>query len=256
MADTVLYEENGAVATLTLNRPERYNAFDPELRKDLGDAIDRANASDPVRVVILKGAGKGFSAGNDLQDFQYDPISKLIIGEYLPLIEKIQNSPKIFIAQIHGRCAGVSIGVALGCDLATMAADSSIYIPFAVLGIGPDGGVSWHIKNALGRKQALAAILQAEALPAELCQQRGLVNEVFEPEELDAKTAAWAAKLAAGAPLSMAATKRILAATENQSLAEAIAVESEEQNKLVKSGDAGRAMIAFAQKKRPVFEGN
>lgn len=147
--ETVSYETNGPVARVTLNRPEVYNAFDKTLRAELSAVFDLVEAAEGIRVCILKGAGKGFSAGGDITDFGYDPISDLIVGEFLPLFEKVDKGNVIYIAQIHGSCAGIAAALAMTCDFITMAEDSALYMAFAAIALAPDGGNTFHLMNAM-----------------------------------------------------------------------------------------------------------
>lgn len=193
--ETVSYETNGPVARVTLNRPEVYNAFDKTLRAELSAVFDLVEAAEGIRVCILKGAGKGFSAGGDITDFGYDPISDLIVGEFLPLFEKVDKGNVIYIAQIHGSCAGIAAALAMTCDFITMAEDSALYMAFAAIALAPDGGNTFHLMNAMGYRRALEAIIEGRHIPAPECKALGIANRVHPAPELETETMAWATRI-------------------------------------------------------------
>ncbi|ASK21647.1 MULTISPECIES: enoyl-CoA hydratase/isomerase family protein [unclassified Halomonas] len=252
----VLLETAGAVATITLDRPQAYNAFDKTMRSELLQALTTVETDPTLRVCIIKGAGRGFSAGNDLGDFDYDPISDLIVGEYLPLIEAIQNSQKLFIAQLHGSCAGIATAIAMNCDFITMADDSSLYLAFAAIGIVPDGGCSFQLMNAMGYHRALEAIVEGRRITADECRESGIANRVFSAGVLESETRAWAEQLACTAPLANAAAKKLLRGMVGRPLTDTLKAEAEEQNALVKSNDFKRGVSAFQKRTTPYFRGD
>lgn len=254
--ETVNYETNGPIATVTLNRPKVYNAFDKTLRAELSEAFDLVEAADDIRVCIIKGAGKGFSAGGDLTDFGYDPISDLIVGEFLPLFEKVDKGKVIYIAQIHGSCAGIAAALAMTCDFITMANDSALYMAFAAIALAPDGGNTFHLMNAMGYRRALEAIVEGRHIPASECKDLGIANRIYPGDELEAETIAWATRIAATAPLATAATKRVLRSMVGRTWADTVKAEAEEQNKLIKSKDFKRGAAAFRDKSPPCFGGD
>lgn len=253
---TVLYETDGPVATLTLNRPEVYNAFNQQMRADLSEALARIEGDDSVRICILKGAGRGFSAGNDLNDFMYDPVSDLIVGEFLPLLDAIHNSDTLFIAQIHGSCAGIAAAIAMTCDFVTMADDSAFYMAFAALAIVPDGGNTFHLMQAMGYHRALERIVEGGRIAAAESVDLGMANRTCAPDRLEEETRAWAQALAAGAPLANAAAKRLLRGMTGRSFRDTVIAEASEQNALVRTRDFDRGLTGFREKHRPVFQGD
>lgn len=254
--ETVSYETNGPVARVTLNRPEVYNAFDKTLRAELSAVFDLVEAAEGIRVCILKGAGKGFSAGGDITDFGYDPISDLIVGEFLPLFEKVDKGNVIYIAQIHGSCAGIAAALAMTCDFITMAEDSALYMAFAAIALAPDGGNTFHLMNAMGYRRALEAIIEGRHIPAPECKALGIANRVHPAPELETETMAWATRIAATAPLATAATKRVLRSMVGRTWSETVRAEAEEQNALIKSKDFKRGIAAFREKSSPTFLGD
>lgn len=256
MSDTPVYlSREGQVATITLNRPEHYNALNGPLRKALTSALAEVEADPDIRVCIIGAEGKGFSAGQDLQDFDYDPISDLVLNEYEPLLKTIHHGNKIYIARTHGQAAGIGAALALTCDLVMMAEDAGVYLAFAAIALVPDGGLTWHLLNAMGRHRALSAIIEGKRLDSATCMSHGLANRVVPAESLEQDAKEWANSLANRAPLAVTATKRLLREVANRDWCTAVAVEAEEQNALTRSKDFMRGVEAFAARKSPTFEG-
>lgn len=255
--ETILLNTEGPIAFLTLNRPEAYNALSKLMRQELLDALKKVDENDTVRVCVINGAGKGFSAGNDLRDgAKYDHVSDLIVGEYLPALELIHNSDVLFLAQVHGSCAGIAAALAMTCDFVTMAEGSTVYMAFAAIALMPDGGATFHMMNAMGYRRALEAIIEGRHLPAGECLDLGIANRVYPADQLEAQTREWATSIAARAPLAVSATKRVMRGMVGRSFADTVKVEAEEQNALVNSKDFMRGIAGFETRKPPVFEGN
>ncbi|MEM7242074.1 MAG: enoyl-CoA hydratase/isomerase family protein [Pseudomonadota bacterium] len=254
--ENLLLEKSGFVTRITLNRPKAYNSFSAGLRKDILDVMTALNADDAIRVIILAGSGPGFSAGADLSETFPIPISGQIDGEYKPAIEAIYASPKITISQIHGKAAGIGAGFALATDLTVMAEDAGMYLAFAALGLVPDGGITWHLYRALGRKQAAEIIFEGQTLSAQKCVDLGLANKVAPTDQLTEVTQSWAEALAQAAPISVREVKHALRQMDGVDLGDAISIEGKGQDACQISNDHIRAIKAFQTKTKPVFEGN
>ena len=253
----VIYKADGHVATLTLNRPGAMNAFDQGLRTALGEAMAQAEADETIRVVILTGAGRAFSAGTDVRELTEDlgMDADISISHYKPLIDHIANSDKIYIAAINGFAGGVALGLALGADLAAMSDTAKIFSPFANIGLVPDGGATWFYLHHLGYKRAFQAMIECEQLDAQFCLDAGMVNKVMAPEDLQAYTLSWAQSLAARSPLSLKFTKKIMRQAGTMSRENAARLESEYQTMAINSEDARGAVKAFLNKEKPTFKG-
>jgi len=255
--ETILLETDGPVATITLNRPKQYNAFNNKMRVEMLHATSAVNADAAVRTVIIKGAGPGFSAGADLAaGEEVDPISDLIEGEYKPFLEEIFRSDKLYIAQVHGSAAGVGAALALTCDLMVMEEKSFIYQAFHAIALVPDGGNTWFLLQQMGYRRALEAIVEGTHLKGPDCKEMGLCNHVVSADELESYTRGWAERLAAKAPLSVAATKRLLRNIGAEKHSAALSMEAQEQNALMRSKDCARGVKAFFAKETPVFKGD
>ena len=253
---TVLYEVSGPVAVITLNRPELLNAINKQMRGELLAAIEKAEADNGVRIVIIKGSGKGFCAGADLAEgLGGRSVDEQLEYEYKPFLMAIDGGEKIYISQVHNTAAGIGGALALTCDFCVMAQDANIYLAFAAIGLVPDGGKTWHLLHALGYSRALQAIIEGQKIPASECLALGLINKVVAPNDLNQTTLAWAMELAKGAPLAQQAAKRLLKKVGQLSYGDAITIEAAEQKPLTVSEDCRNAVDAFLNKQQPVFKG-
>ncbi|SES78010.1 enoyl-CoA hydratase/isomerase family protein [Oceanicella actignis] len=254
--ETVRYAVSGPVALIALNRPDSLNAFDAALRRDLLDALRRAEQDEAVRVVVLAGEGRAFSAGADLRaGVPGEDVTRVLNEEFKPSIDAIMRSAKPFVAAIHGACAGIGAAYALACDLAVMEEDAYIYQAFAAIGLVPDGGNHWHLVRALGYKRAYQAIVEAPRITAEECLRAGMVNKVVPAGQARAAALEWAARLAQGAPRTLRYAKQILRAAEGGDFETTFRLEAELQALCAGSEDTRNAVAAFFRKEKPVFTG-
>ena len=261
--ENLLIERNGPVATLTLNRPDSLNAIDTALRLELMAATEEINADEELRVVILTGAGRGFSAGADLADTSGmapgvdvgAQTEKQLNEEYKPSLMAIAESPKLWIAAVNGPCAGIGSAYALACDLVVMAEGSYIYQAFAAISLVPDGGATWHLNRILGPKRAMELIITGEKLSAERCEALGLCNRVVPADELLANARDWAETLSAKAPLALRYSKESLNYAAEHSLGDVISNEARIQASCISSEDFKEGVSAFMGKRAPVWKG-
>lgn len=254
-SNVLIYEKQGSVCTIMLNRPESLNSFSTELRADLLKALRNAEADDGVRVIVLKGAGRGFCAGADLGEGLEHSVEQQLKEEYKPCLMAIRNSSKPFIAQVHGAAAGIGAGFALACDVVIMAEDAFMYLAFAAIGLVPDGGLNWQLYHSVGPRKAFEIIAEGKRITAAECLAYGMCNEVVAPDMLDEAVSARAQKLAAGAPLAQAAVKRLMNEVGQMNLGDAIDLEAEVQQPLSESDDCREAVAAFFRKEKYEFKG-
>lgn len=256
MTDRVLLMERaGRIATVTLNRPDKLNAFNNAMKDEMRKCVTELEEDPSIVIVILKGSGRGFSAGADIGDGLEGRASFHLDMEYKPFLTGIAMSNKIWIAQVHGACAGIGAAIAMNCDLMVMSDDAYIYMAFATIGLVPDGGNTQLLLNALGYKRALQAALESRKVPAGECLQHGICNKVVAADSLDKETLAWAERLASGAPLALGATKRLMRKVGAMSYGDAISAEGLEQTPLLKSADFLEGVSAFFAKRKPEFKG-
>jgi 2-(1,2-epoxy-1,2-dihydrophenyl)acetyl-CoA isomerase len=254
---TVLYEQRGRVALVTLNRPEVLNAFNRQLAHDLRDVLMRAAADRSVRAVVLRGAEGKFSAGADLkQGFPTDRrVEDLLNTDFRPVLDMIGGMEKPVIAAVAGPAAGIGLSFALACDLVMMAEDAYFLSPFAAIGLIPDGGATWLLARTLGYHRAYQLCVESERVPAARCLELGLANRVVPAGALDAESLAWAESLAERAPLALARTKLAMRAAMTLSFSEAVAYEAQLQNVCVESEDAKEGVAAFLAKRKAECKG-
>ena len=207
---TLVYKSKDRVACIGLNRPDVMNAINFEMCAELRRAIDRAVADTSIRVIILYGEGRCFSAGGDLNVKESAPADQILDEVYKPALLSVFESTKPVIGAVHGLAIGVASGLALSCDLLVMADDAYISAPFVGLGLIPDGGVSWHLVHQLGRKRAYEYIVDGKRLSAVECADLGFANRLTAADQLMTEAQSWAEELATNPPLAMRYAKQAL----------------------------------------------
>ena len=257
--ETVLVERHDSVAVVSLNRPDSLNSFSAALRRDLLLAVREVNDDDSVRVVVLTGAGRMFSAGADLGELPTEGaefrVEDQLNGEFKPILMEIYEATKPWISAINGACAGIGSAFGMVCDLTVMAEDAFIYQAFAAISLVPDGGATWHLVRTLGRKRAYEVIVTGEKVRADKCLDWGLCNRVVPADKLLEETLAWAKELAGKAPLSLRYTKQALNAAIEGSISDTISGEAKLQHICITSDDAAEGIAAFLQKRAPEWQG-
>ncbi|BFM10686.1 2-(1,2-epoxy-1,2-dihydrophenyl)acetyl-CoA isomerase PaaG [Simiduia litorea] len=255
--ETLNVNLENSVATISLNRPKAMNAISQTMRREMIQALAAAEANAQVRVIVIRANGRGFCAGTDLSEglAGYSSIDEQIQQEYKPILMAIHHSAKLHIASVQGACVGIGAALAMACDLVIMADDAYLYLAFAGLGLVPDGGMSFHLVNALGYKKALQLFAEAAKLPASECENMGLVNKVVPVASLESQTHMWAETLAQGAPLAQKFGKEIMRKVPTSSFEQTLDLESKRQTTCSTSADSQAAILAFFEKKKPVFSG-
>ncbi len=255
--ETVEVTHHGAVAVVQLNRPAQLNAFSTQLRDELRLALEAVNADPAIRVGILTGAGRGFSAGADLGETMGETVDvRVALKEgYKPALQAISEAPKPWISAVNGPAAGIGSAFAMACDLTVMADDAYLYQAFTAISLVPDGGATWHLLHTLGRKRAYEFIATGEKVTAQKCLELGLCNRVVPAEALLDETLAWAQELAERAPLSLRYAKEALGFAATGSLADTIDHEADLQHICINSDDAKEGVAAFMQKRAARFSG-
>ena len=255
--ESILLERHAGVARITLNRPDRLNSFTRAMHAELREAL--ADLGD-ARVVILTGAGRGFCAGQDLNDRAVAPGEAVDLGETVeeswnPLIRTLAALPQPVIARVNGVAAGAGANIALACDLVIAAKSAKFIQSFSVLGLIPDSGGSWHLPRLVGQARALGLALTGEPLPAEQAADWGLIWKAVNDDQLDAEVDAIAAKLASLPPLGLAAIKQIIRTSWSRTLDQELDLQRDEMRRLGFTQDYREGVAAFLEKRPAKFEG-
>lgn len=254
--ETVRYRRDDAVAIITIWRPDAMNSFNTLLRRDLLTAFQRAAKDEAVRIVVLAGEGRSFSAGADLKDISSDkPVDEILQQEYRPVLECIATLRQPVIAAVGGSAAGIGMSFALACDLLVMGDNAFLMSAFSNISLLPDGGLNWFLVRQLGYRRAYQAAIEAERIGAARCLELGLANRVVPAASLMDETLAWARQLAERAPLSLAATKQAMRHAVAHDWASTFDVEAPLQRKLRTSQDCAEGVRAFFEKRKPEFKG-
>jgi 2-(1,2-epoxy-1,2-dihydrophenyl)acetyl-CoA isomerase len=256
--ETIICEQANGIARITLNRPDRLNSFTAAMHGELRQALDEVAKS--ARVIVLTGAGRGFCAGQDLNDRAVAPGQAVDLGETVeqcwnPLVRRLAALPQPIIARVNGVAAGAGANIALACDLVVAGRSAKFIQSFANLGLIPDSGGSWHLPRLIGQARALGLALTAEPLPAEKAAEWGLIWRCVEDEELDAEVDALATKLAGLPPLGLAAIKAIIRTTGERSLDQELDLQATEMRRLGFTEDYREGVAAFLEKRPAVYRG-
>jgi 2-(1,2-epoxy-1,2-dihydrophenyl)acetyl-CoA isomerase len=246
---------DGAVQTITLNRPDVLNAFNRALHKALRAALKEASDPD-VRAVVLTGAGRGFSAGQDLKEFGETPdISDALRGSYHPNVLAIRALEKPVIAAVNGVCAGAGLSLACVCDF-RIAADNASFVPgFIGIGLVPDAGGTYFLNRLLGASRAFEWMSSNRKLSAAEAQAWGLVSEVVAADALAARAAEVAATYAALPTRGIGMTKRLFDHAASATLEEQLELEAQLQAAATQTEDFQEGVAAFLEKRPPDFKG-
>ena len=255
--ETILFKIEGPVARITLNRPDRLNSFTAAMHRELRDAL--ANLGD-ARVLILTGAGRGFCAGQDLNDRAVAPGETVDLGETVeaswnPLIRALTSLPQPVIARVNGVAAGAGANIALACDIVVAAKSAKFIQSFSAIGLIPDSGGTWILPRLVGQARALGLSLTGEPLPAETAADWGLIWKAVEDEALDSEVDAIAAKLASLPPLGLAAIKDMIRSSWQYSLDEELERQAGAMRRLGFTEDYREGVAAFLEKRPPKFSG-
>ena len=258
MDETVLREAADGVLTLTLNRPDALNSFNVEMKEALLAALKDAARDKSVRVVVLTGAGRAFSAGQDLKERQALGVADLgteLRTRYIPIVLAMRRMEKPIIGAINGVAAGAGISVALACDI-RIAADTASFIEvFARVGLVPDTGSSWFLPRLVGYAKAAEMAFTTDPVDAATAERIGLVNKVVPADQLMAETNAMASKLAQAAPLALGLAKRALNRAMESGLEDQLEYEAQLQSVAGRSRDHVEGVAAFVEKRPARFTG-
>lgn len=261
--DTVIYELNGNVATIQLNRPDALNALSLQLGKDLNIAIGQAIA-DKARAVILTGSGRAFSAGGDLREMQAIGQAEGRVEAFLDeplkelhnIVRLIRETPIPFVAAVNGICAGAGVNFALACDIVIATEDATFREAFVRIGLTPDCGGTFFLTRSIGEKRAAELFMTGDSISAHRALEIGMINRVVPTFELSQEAEAIAKKLSEGPTGAIGRIKRMINASFSNDLTQQLAIEAECQLESGKSDDFKEGVAAFFEKRAPRFTGS
>lgn len=260
--ENVLVALDGAIGKITLNRPEKLNAFAGRMREEIAEAVTRLAEDAAIRVLVITGAGRAFCAGADIGylrtlvetgDWEN---AKALVEAGRAVVTAIRRAPKPVIASVNGPAAGGGANLALACDIRIASDRASIGQTFNRIGLHPDWGGTYFLPRLVGPSKALELIFTAEMVDAEEAHRLGLFNKVVPHDRLEEETRRVAEVLAAKPPLALALAKGAVYRSAHASLEEMLNLELENQLRCFKSADAREGLLAFLEKRPPAFRGS
>ncbi len=256
----ILVEKREGYRIITLNRPARLNAFTEAMHVALKAALDEIEADSSCRALLITGAGRGFCAGQDLNDRLAKPGEKMVLGGtledyYNPLVRRLRALPFPVVAAVNGIAAGAGANVALACDIVLAAKSASFLQAFAKIGLVPDSGGTWVLPRLVGAARARALSLLAEPLPAEKAESWGLIWKVVGDNELMGEAIKLCEQFASGPTYGYSLIKRALDASELNDLSTQLDLERDFQREAGNSPDYAEGVRAFMEKRAPKFTG-
>ncbi len=262
MEHLILVTKGEGYRVLTLNRPDRLNAFTEAMHIALRAALDEVEADPSCRAIVLTGAGRGFCAGQDLSDRlvtfkagEKPDINKTLGAYYNPLIRRLRALPMPVICAVNGTAAGAGANIALACDIVLAGRSAKFLQAFSRIGLLPDAGGTWILPRLAGAARARGLAILAEPITAEQAESWGLIWKVIDDDKLMAEATAMAARLAAQPTNAFATIKRVLDASETNTLDQQLELERVEQQALANAPDYAEGVSAFFEKRTPTFTG-
>lgn len=258
----IIFETDGHVAVITLNRPEAYNAISDLMRDELRDVIDRLHHDDNIRIVIFTGAGKAFCAGGDIklmkqrieEDIPYRERLNTYRRDVAGMVKEIKSIRQLTIAKLNGATYGAGCSIAMLCDIRIASSTVKFGMPFGRRGLVPDWGALYFLPRLVGTSRAIALTATGRGFDAQKALEIGLVNEVVPPEELDAFTKAYCEDILQSGPMSVMESKAAIYASMESELDTALEREAQLQSACYCSDEHREGVDCFLEKRPPVFK--
>jgi 2-(1,2-epoxy-1,2-dihydrophenyl)acetyl-CoA isomerase len=255
---TVLFQIDSNVAIITLNRPDKLNAFNREMALLLQQQLDECASLQEVRCVYITGAGKGFSAGQDLAEIvatDGPTMTQILSEHYNPIIERIRKLPKPVIAAVNGVAAGAGANIALSCDIVVAAQTASFIQAFSKLGLIPDSGGTYFLPRLIGWQKASALAMLGDKISAEEAERMGMIYKVMAGDDFAAATLQLAKQVAQMPTQGLAFTKQALNQSFANNYQQQLALEDQLQQQAALTDDYKEGVNAFLEKRAPQFTG-
>lgn len=255
----ILFDIQDSIAIITLNRPDKLNAFNDVMIRETTDAFKQCAREQAVRCVVLVGNGRAFCSGQDLSDVQ-EREGNFSIGDHLRhgyhrLIKQMLATEKPIIGAINGIAAGAGCGIALATDIRIASDKAAFMLAFSRVGLAPDSGTNWLLPRIIGQARAYEMAVTADRVAADKALAWGIVNHVVPHEQLMENVMAWAGRIAAGPTLAYGLSKRAMNRSWNMSLEEALEYEAHMQELAARSHDFREGVNAFLEKREAQFKG-
>lgn len=255
---SITFEIKDKIAFITLNRPEKLNSFNREMALTLQNRLDESAGLHEVRAVLLTGAGRAFSAGQDLAEITGPNaigMDKILSEQYNPIVTRIRNLPKPVIAAVNGVAAGAGANIALCCDIVVATRSANFVQAFSKIGLIPDSGGTWFLPRLVGWQKAMGIAMLGDKISAAEGERMGMVYKVYDDEEFAGASRALAAVLAQMPTRALAYTKHAFNYSATNSLEAQLLLEDELQQKAALTQDHAEGVNAFIDKRAPLFKG-
>lgn len=255
---SVLFEIKSSIAYITLNRPDKFNSFNREMALLLQAKLDEAASLHEVRCVYITGAGKAFSAGQDIGELVGDEkieIKQILAEHYNPIVRRIRNLPKPVVAAINGVAAGAGANIALCCDVVVASASASFIQAFSKIGLIPDSGGTFTLPRLIGWQKASALMMTGDKITATEAERLGMIYKVFEEVVFEEESRKIAATLSQMPTKGLAYTKHALNSSFHSIWEEQLELEDKYQQKASATEDYNEGINAFLEKRNPSFKG-
>lgn len=258
MMSSVLFERKGAVAVISLNRPEKYNAFNRDMALLLQKLLDECADDDSIRALYLTGSGKAFCSGQDLAEVSGPdaiPIKTILAEHYNPIVSRLRKIPKPVVCAVNGVAAGAGANIALACDVVVAHESASFIQAFSKIGLIPDSGGTYTLPRLVGFQRASALMMLGDKVSAADAERMGMLYRVYGADDFAVSSMTLAETLAAMPTKGLAYTKEALNKGLNQTMAQQLELEEQLQIAAAQTADHAEGVAAFMEKRTPVFTG-